>query len=112
VLEKDGWEVQEAENGRAALECVKARQPALILLDLMMPEMDGFEFIAELRQNPEWKTIPVVVITAKELTREDRLFLNGSLLLSGCVKRVLHKGKFSRDELLREVRNLVSVASS
>lgn len=112
VLEKDGWEVEEAPNGRMALDCVRNRKPALILLDLMMPEMDGFEFIAELRQDAEAKAIPVVVLTAKELTREDRLFLNGSLLLSGCVKRVMHKGKFSRDELLREVRNLVSVASS
>ncbi len=110
MLEKDGWEVCEAGNGRAALECVAARKPALILLDLMMPEMDGFEFVDTLRQKPEWRSIPVVVITAKDLTPEDRLFLNGSLLLSGCVKRVMQKGKFSRDELLREVRTLVAAA--
>jgi PAS domain S-box-containing protein len=108
MLEKDGWRVEEAGNGRVALECVAAHRPALILLDLMMPEMDGFEFINELRQHPEWKSIPVVVITAKDLSAEDRMFLNGSLLLSGCVKRVLQKGKFSRDELLKEVRGLVS----
>lgn len=108
MLEKDGWEVQEAGNGVIALECVASRKPALILLDLMMPEMDGFEFLAEMRQHPEWKSIPVVVITAKDLTSEDRMFLNGSLLLSGCVKSVLQKGKFSRDELLNEVRSLVT----
>ena len=108
MLEKDGWEVREAGNGRAALECVAAQPPALILLDLMMPEMDGFEFLEELRQHADWKDIPVVVITAKDLTEEDRLFLNTAPMLSNCVKRVLQKGKFSRDELLSEVRNLVA----
>src|SRR5262249_61913988 len=74
-FEKDGWGVAEAANGREALECVARRRPALILLDLMMPEMDGFEFLTELRQHPEWQAIPVVVTTAKDLTEEDRLFL-------------------------------------
>jgi CheY-like chemotaxis protein len=110
MLEKDGWEVCEAINGREALACLQTRPPGLILMDLMMPEMDGFELLAEMRQHPEWKTIPVVVLTSKDLTPEDRLFLNGSLLLSGCVKRVLQKGKFSRDELLNEVRSLVALA--
>ena len=108
MLEKDGWEVHEAGNGRAALESVRGRLPALILLDLMMPEMDGFEFLAQLRQNPDWKDIPVVVITAKDLTEEDRMFLTAGPMLSNCVLRVLQKGKFSRDELLGEVRNLVA----
>ncbi len=110
TLEKGGWSVTEAANGREALACVAKEQPSLILLDLMMPEMDGFEFLAELRQHAEWRAIPVVVITAKELTAEDRLFLNGSMLLSGCVKRVLQKGSFGRDELLQEVRDLVATA--
>jgi CheY-like chemotaxis protein len=77
------------------------------LLDLIMPEMNGFEFLSELRQREEWKQIPVIVITSKDLTHEDRKFLNGSALLSHCVRRVLQKGAFSRDELLREVRELV-----
>jgi signal transduction histidine kinase/DNA-binding response OmpR family regulator len=108
VLEKGGWGVVEAANGRQALEVVARERPALILLDLMMPEMDGFEFLQELRQHPEWQSIPVVVLTAKDLTEEDRLFLNGSLLLSGCVKRILQKGNFSLDLLLREVRDLMA----
>ncbi|MBW3543180.1 MAG: response regulator [Planctomycetes bacterium] len=107
TLERDGWSVVEASNGRQALECVSNKAPSLILLDLMMPEMDGFEFLDELRHHPQWQKIPVVVITAKELTEEDRMFLNGSLFLSGCVKRVLQKGRFSRQELLEEVRELV-----
>ncbi len=73
-----------------------------------MPEMDGFEFLRELREHPEWKSIPVVVVTSKDLTPEERMFLNGSLLLSNCVKGVMQKGSFNRDELLREVRELVS----
>jgi len=83
--------------------------PSLILLDLMMPDMDGFEFLAELRQHEEWKSIPVIVVTSKDLNAEDRQFLNGSALLSHCVKQVLQKGSFSRDELLREVRELMSM---
>jgi PAS domain S-box-containing protein len=108
LLENDGWEVTEAVNGRTALECVAERQPALILLDLMMPEMDGFEFITELQRHPVWQSIPIVVVTAKDLTPEDRLFLNGSMLLSGSVKRVLEKGKYDREDLLREVHALVT----
>jgi CheY-like chemotaxis protein len=109
ILEKDGWSVTEAGTGREALDCVERRRPALILLDLMMPEMDGFEFLSELERHPEWRSIPVVVVTAKDLTAEDRLFLNGSLFLSGGVKQVLQKGRFSRDDLLRRVRELVAV---
>ena len=112
VLEKENWTVVEAANGREALACVARQRPALILLDLMMPEMDGFEFLAELRHHAEWQSIPVVVITAKDLAQEDRLFLNGSLLLSGCVKRVLQKGSFSRDELLGQVRELITRGAS
>jgi CheY-like chemotaxis protein len=108
TLEKDGWRVAEACDGRAALDAIAKDRPDLILLDLMMPEMDGFEFLTELRQHPEWRTIQVVVVTAKDLSEEDRLRLNGSMLLGGCVKQVLQKGKFNRDELLRDVRNLVA----
>jgi signal transduction histidine kinase/DNA-binding response OmpR family regulator/HAMP domain-containing protein len=107
TLEKDGWQVTEATNGRVALDCVANRCPSLILLDLMMPEMDGFEFLDELQQHPQWRSIPVVVITAKDLTDEDRMFLSGSLFLSGCVRRVLQKGMFDRESLLREVHELV-----
>jgi PAS domain S-box-containing protein len=112
TLEKDGWRVAEACNGRVALEYLAQDPPTLIVLDLMMPEMDGFELLAELRQHPQWRAIPVVVVTAKDLTEEDRLRLNGSMLLGGCVKRVLQKGSFSRDELLREVHDLVTARTA
>jgi CheY-like chemotaxis protein len=109
TLEKAGLEVAEACNGREALERIAGGRPALIVLDLMMPEMDGFEFLTELRQRPEWGEIPVVIVTAKDLTPEDRLFLSGSMMLGGaCVKRTLQKGSFSRADLLREVRDLLA----
>ena len=93
--------MDEAENGRVALQQLAMSNPALILLDLMMPEMDGFEFVSELRKREAWRSTPVVVITAKELTADDRLHLSGYL------NRVLHKGAFSREMLLAEVHHLV-----
>jgi CheY-like chemotaxis protein len=111
TLEKDGWTVAEVGNGREALASVAASPPAVILLDLMMPDVDGFEFLAEIRQHAEWRKIPVVVITAKELTEEDRMFLNGSLMLSGCAMRLLQKGSFSLDDLGRQVRDLTAAQS-
>jgi CheY-like chemotaxis protein len=84
-----------------ALERVAEHRPDLILLDLLMPEMDGFEFIAELRTHEECRAIPIVVITAKDLTEEDRQRLDGY------VKRILQKGAYNHEALLREVHELV-----
>jgi CheY-like chemotaxis protein len=102
MLEKNGWQVNEAENGHVALERVAARRPNVILLDLMMPEMDGFEFVLSLHKHTEWRSIPVVVLTAKDLSAEERN------RLSGKVERILLKGAFTREELLSNVRELVS----
>ena len=77
-------------------------QPELILLDLMMPEMDGFGFLEALRQQDAWRSIPVVVVTAKDLTPEDRQRLNGY------VEQILQKGAYSREELLHEIYHLVA----
>src|SRR5207248_10444573 len=66
VLEQEQWEVIGASNGRFALEQLAESAPDVILLDLMMPEMDGFEFLLAIRQHPEWRDIPVLVLTAKE----------------------------------------------
>jgi len=73
-LTKAGWRVLEAENGRRALDVMQIEQPGVILLDLMMPEMDGFEFIRELRQHPQWRSLPVIVLTAR-LDLEERQWL-------------------------------------
>lgn len=100
-LRKEGWSVREAENGRVALEQVTRHRPDLIFLDLMMPEMDGFEFASLLRQQEAGPEIPIVVVTAKDITDEDHLRLNG------LVERVLQKGHSTCDELLSEVSQLV-----
>jgi len=102
MLESEGYAVVEAENGRVALERLRGESPSLILLDLMMPEMDGFEFVAELRHHEGWRAIPVVVITARDLSRDDRERLNGH------VEKILQKGTYDRDQLLAEVRELVA----
>ena len=101
MLEKEGWYVTTAENGVKGLESVSKSPPQLILLDLMMPEMDGFQFVAELEKKDEWRSIPVVVVTAKDLTGEDRHRLNGH------VEKILQKGAYRCDDLLKSVRDLV-----
>jgi signal transduction histidine kinase/DNA-binding response OmpR family regulator len=95
ALEPIGWKVTEAENGQVAVEAIAAARPDVIILDLMMPKMDGFEFLDELRSRPDWRDIPVVVITAKDLTDEDRNRLNGG------VERIIQKS--DRDEMLRQL---------
>ena len=72
MLENKDWTVAEAENGLAALENITHCQPSLIILDLKMPVMDGFQMVAELHKHEDWRKIPVVVVSAKELTSEDR----------------------------------------
>ena len=94
------------ENGLDAINAMKANinaneLPNLILLDLMMPIMDGFEFLEQFRENSAWNDIPVVVLTAKSLTKDETAFLNGS------VERVLTKGMFNREGLISEIRRIV-----
>ena len=101
TLEAEKWRVSEAEHGAVALEMIKAQKPAVILLDLMMPVMDGFELLMELRKNEEWRKIPVVVITAMDLSAEDRR------RLAGLTERILEKGVYVREELAREIRNYI-----
>ena len=101
TLEDDDWEVDEAENGAVALERLAAQTADVILLDLMMPVMDGFEFAVKLRQREEFRSIPVIVITAKLLTAEDRQ------RLSGTVERIVQKGGSSLKEFLGHVNELV-----
>jgi CheY-like chemotaxis protein len=102
TLEKDGWTVEEAENGRVGLQKVAANRPTLIILDLMMPEMNGFEFREALRANPAWQNIPVVIVTAMDLSTEDRQRLNGDFA------QIIQKGAYTSDDLLKEVQQRVA----
>jgi Amt family ammonium transporter len=102
MLANEGWQVEQAENGKVALMSLMNRHPDLIVLDLMMPEIDGFQLVELLRANPDWRTIPVIIITAIDLTPTERLQLHGS------VERILQTGSYQREELLRDVRELIA----
>jgi signal transduction histidine kinase/DNA-binding response OmpR family regulator/HAMP domain-containing protein len=106
ALERDGWLVVPAENGRIGLARLAEALPDVILLDLMMPEMDGFEFMTELRSRAAWQHIPVLVVTARDLGDDDRRRLNGE------VERVIQKSAYDRDTLLREVVGLLTAVVS
>jgi CheY-like chemotaxis protein len=99
-LEQNGWQVSEAEHGRNALKHLGEVRVDAIVLDLIMPEMDGFEFLETMRRRAEWREIPVVIVTSKDLTAEDRDRLTGG------VERVIQKT--GRDETLREVRGVLA----
>jgi signal transduction histidine kinase/CheY-like chemotaxis protein len=97
TLEQNGWTVSEAEDGQSALRRLIERRPSLVLLDLMLPVMDGFEFLEQVRRHPEWKDIPIVVMTAKELTDQERKRLNGA------VHSIFAKGRRKLDDLKAEI---------
>ncbi|MDQ2764441.1 MAG: response regulator, partial [Pseudomonadota bacterium] len=100
-LHAKGYAVRQAPDGRAALDLLQTLRPSLILLDLMMPNMNGFEFLHELRRNEAWRAIPVVVVTSKDLSHEERQRLSGE------ADMVLQKGALDRDALLRQVSALL-----
>jgi signal transduction histidine kinase/DNA-binding response OmpR family regulator len=102
TLEGADWRVSQAGNGREALDQLAHERPQLILLDLMMPVMDGFDFLLEMRANPAWQDIPVIVLTAKDLTDEDRR------LLSGRVEQIIEKGPFTHEQVVELVRQVTS----
>jgi signal transduction histidine kinase/CheY-like chemotaxis protein/HAMP domain-containing protein len=101
LLIGEGWQVAEARDGREALARMGGERPDLILLDLMMPEMDGFEFLAACRKMPEFGGIPVIIVTAADLTAHDHRRLNGG------VEHILQKAAFEQHELLAQIRQLV-----
>lgn len=101
MLHKDGWEVALASNGKVALERMKTVKPDVILLDLMMPEMDGYEFISQLREHKPHRKIPIVVLTAKDVTSHDRQALSEE------VHAIFQKGAYKREELLNELHELL-----
>ena len=104
ILQARGpYQIFEAENGREGLELIRRERPDLILLDLMMPEIDGFGVLEVLQSEEELQEIPVIVVTAKELTADERA------RLSGHIQALLQKGVFTDDELLREIGEAIEV---
>jgi signal transduction histidine kinase/CheY-like chemotaxis protein len=101
-LEGQPWAVSEASNGREALSRIREAKPDLILLDLMMPEMDGFQVVADLQRSPDWRDIPVIVITARDLDAKERESLNSG------IRSVLVKESFHPAELIARIRRLVA----
>jgi CheY-like chemotaxis protein len=102
MLLREGCTVDLAEDGVAALARMAVEPPDLVLLDLMMPRMDGFEFVEALRAMPDRAAIPIVVLTAKDLTEDDRLRLRGD------ARRVLRKSLHSREQLTAEIRRVLA----
>lgn len=101
LLNRDDWTVDSAANGQLALDKVAQQVPSLILLDLMMPTMDGFQFVVALRKNPAWQSIPIIVLTAMDLDSGDHA------RLAGDVEHIIKKGAYDRNALLAEVRRRV-----
>jgi signal transduction histidine kinase/CheY-like chemotaxis protein len=101
ILQEEGWKVIEAENGRVALECMERSRPRVILLDLMMPEMDGFEFVAQVRQKAEWRSIPIVVLTGYDLGAEEQR------KLKGCVESIIKKEGYTPEAVLHQLRDFL-----
>ncbi len=106
VLEKEGWKIDQAVNGLDALHQLSEAVPDVILLDLMMPEMDGFEFLARMRKNDQWKEIPVVIVTAKTLSNEDRKRLNGS------VQTLIRKDGDEIETILNQLNEILPSSAS
>ena len=102
ALEIKDFTVAVAYNGKQALQAVKQQIPRLIVLDLMMPVMDGFETLAQLRSEPATKDIPVVILTAKDLTQRERAALDGK------IQALFQKGQVSLDQLISDVQNAIT----
>jgi len=106
LIEKQGWRVFQAENGQVALEHLDHKKPTLILLDLNMPVMDGFEFITRLQANEKWCSTPVVVLTARNLSSEEHAHLNPH------VETIFQKDVYDNENLILSVHKLISDAAA
>jgi CheY-like chemotaxis protein len=102
LVAREGFLVMEANDGREALDQIEKAIPDLILLDVMMPEMDGFEFIEQLRSKSEWRSIPLVVVTAKDLSDDERQ------RLSGRFESISQRGVSAPEEMLDKLQAAIA----
>jgi threonine synthase len=100
------YKVITATGGQAGLDCIAAARPDLIILDLMMPEVDGFAVLEQLDRDPQTSAIPVIVLTAKDLTRAECEFLNQR------VSGLLTKGLTTPEQLLGKVTDLLGAITA
>jgi signal transduction histidine kinase len=101
ILRREGWEVAEAVDGKTAMCMVETEVPLLIILDLVLPNVSGFDFLAKLGQNENFRNVPVIVLTAKELSSDEKKLLKEK---ANCV---FQKGNFSRKELIEKIHVLI-----
>ncbi|OQY49063.1 MAG: hypothetical protein B6247_24365, partial [Candidatus Parabeggiatoa sp. nov. 2] len=105
-IKTQGWRVFQAENGQVALEHLDHKKPSLILLDLNMPVMDGFEFLTHLQDNEKWRSTPVIVLTAKNLTAQEQAHLNQQ------VETIFQKDADNQDKLISSIHKQISEAQA
>jgi len=101
VLADSGYKVTVAPGGKEAIEVLKEATPCAVILDIMMPEVDGFMVLEELKKRKETRDIPVIILTAKDITDDDKKRLNGS------IQDIIGKGNFAHEEVLRDLKNIM-----
>jgi len=102
LIEHDGFRVQTADNGKEALDMVKQNKPAIIFLDLVMPEMDGFAFIKELKSNESLNDIPVIILSGKPLTRKEKEYLDSN------IQHYMNKEDFSHEAIVKSIKRILA----
>jgi len=106
ILAGQGWSVREAADGRMALQALEQDSPDVVLLDLLMPEVDGFQVVAAMQENARWRNIPVIVVTALALSPDDRQRLNRG------VEHIVYKNASTPHELLARIGTLLTEAQA
>ena len=102
ILQEEGYFIQLARNGKEALEAVKTTIPDAMILDLMMPEVDGFEVLKSIRDQHDTSQLPVLILSAKHVTKQELSFLKGNHIY-----QLIQKGDINRNQLLTHIRNMM-----
>jgi CheY-like chemotaxis protein len=106
ILEPEGFNVKKAYGGQQGLAIALEERPDLMVVDLLMPDMSGFEVVQRLKEQPQTKEIPVFIVTVKDLTSDDKQRLNNM------AAAVMRKGAFAREAFLQEVRKLIGLKAA